>query len=80
MKNKKLNSKEQLATQFDDSSVKKMFNAPATTINPYQPDFLTQADIGLNPLPHMPILASPNSAANKSMISKIWTNRVHLSD
>ena len=27
-----------------------------------------------NPLPHMPILGSSNSAANKDMISKIWTN------
>ena len=29
---------------------------------------------GLNPLPHMPILGSSNSAANKDMKSKIWTN------
>ena len=26
-------------------------------------------------LPHMPILGSSNSAANKDMMSKIWTNR-----
>ena len=29
---------------------------------------------GLNPLPHMPVLGSSNSAANKDMMSKIWTN------
>ena len=29
----------------------------------------------LNPLPHMPILVSSNSAANKDMMAKIWTNR-----
>ena len=28
----------------------------------------------VNPFPHMPILGSSNSAANKSMMSKIWTN------
>ena len=28
----------------------------------------------LNPLPDMPILGSSNSAANKDMTSKIWTN------
>ena len=33
-----------------------------------------------NPLPRMPILGSSNSAANKIMMSKIWTNRVQLSD
>ena len=27
-----------------------------------------------NPLPHMPILNSSNSAANKDIMSKIWTN------
>ena len=27
-----------------------------------------------NPLPDMPILGSSNSAANKDMISKIWTD------
>ena len=27
-----------------------------------------------NPLPFMPILGSSNSAANKDMMSKIWTN------
>ena len=34
----------------------------------------------LNPLPHMPISGSSNSAANKNMISKLWTNGVQLSD
>ena len=29
---------------------------------------------GINPLPHMPILGSSNSAASKDMMSKIWTN------
>ena len=28
----------------------------------------------LNPLPHMPILGSSNSAANKDMMSKLWKN------
>ena len=28
----------------------------------------------LNPLPDMPILGSPNSAANKGVVSKEWTN------
>ena len=28
-----------------------------------------------NPLPDMPILGSSNSAENKDMMSKIWTNR-----
>ena len=28
----------------------------------------------VNPLPHMPIIGSSNSAANKDMIAKIWTN------
>ena len=27
-----------------------------------------------NPLPDMPILGSSNSAANKDMMSKIWTH------
>ena len=31
-------------------------------------------------LPDMPILGSSNSAANKDMMSKIWTNGVQLSD
>ena len=34
----------------------------------------------VNPLPHMPNLGSSNSAANKSMMSKIWTNEVQLCD
>ena len=28
----------------------------------------------INPLPDMPILGPSNSAANKDMMSKIWTN------
>ena len=28
----------------------------------------------LNPLPNVPILGSSNSASNKDMMSKIWTN------
>ena len=28
----------------------------------------------VNPFPHMPIFGSSNSAENKDMISKIWTN------
>ena len=35
----------------------------------------------LNLLPHLPILgSSSDSAANKNMMSKIWTNGVQLSD
>ena len=30
--------------------------------------------LSVNPLPHMPILGSSNSAANKDMMSKILTN------
>ena len=30
--------------------------------------------LGLNLFPHMPILGSSNSAANKDTVSKIWTN------
>ena len=29
----------------------------------------------LSPLPDMPVLGSSNSAADKDMMSKIWTNR-----
>ena len=36
---------------------------------------LSNALLHINPLPHMPILGSSNSAANKDMIAKIWTNR-----
>ena len=34
----------------------------------------------VNLLPHMPISGSPNSAANKNMMSKMWTNGAQLSD
>ena len=30
--------------------------------------------IVFNPVPYMPILGFSNSAANKDMMSKIWTN------
>ena len=30
--------------------------------------------ISIKPLPHMPILGSSNSAANKDMVARIWTN------
>ena len=30
--------------------------------------------VNINPLPHMPILGFSSSAANKEMMSKIWTN------
>ena len=36
--------------------------------------------IKFNPLPHIPILGSSTSAVNKTMMSKIWTNGVQLSD
>ena len=32
----------------------------------------------VKPLPHMPILGSSNSAAIENMMSKIWTNGVHM--
>ena len=38
------------------------------------------SDTRVNPPPPMPILDSSNSAANKTMMSKIWTNGVQLSD
>ena len=34
----------------------------------------------LNPLPHMQILGSSESAANKNIMTKIWTNGLQLSD
>ena len=34
----------------------------------------------INPLPHMPILGSSNSAASKNMMSKLWTDGVQISD
>ena len=34
----------------------------------------------VNPLPDIPILGFFNSATNKDMMSKIWTNGVHLSN
>ena len=44
-------------------------------------DFVLLLHLSLfNPLPPMPILGSSSSAANKSMMSKIWTNGVQLSD
>ena len=46
--------------------------------------FLTQVitSIIFNPLPHMPSFGSSNSAANKDMMSKLWTNYggIQLSD
>ena len=32
------------------------------------------ACLSFNPLPNMSILSSSNSAVNKDMMSKIWTN------
>ena len=34
----------------------------------------TTCKIGVDPLPHLPILGSSNSATNKDLILKIWTN------
>ena len=39
-----------------------------------------QTILCFNPLPHMPVLCSSTPAANKNMMSKIWTNGVQLSD
>ena len=36
--------------------------------------------VKINPLPDMSVLGSSNSAANKDMMSKIWTNVMQLSD
>ena len=36
--------------------------------------------MAFNPLPHMPTSGSSNSAANKDMMSKIWTDGIQLSD
>ena len=33
-----------------------------------------QHSVFVNPLPHVPILGSSNSAANKDMMAKVWTN------
>ena len=35
---------------------------------------MNTADHKINPLPDMPILGSSISAANKNMVSDIWTN------
>ena len=35
---------------------------------------LRRTYISINPLPHMAILGSTNSAANRDMMSKIWIN------
>ena len=35
-------------------------------------------DIQINPLPDKPILGFSNSAANKDMMSKIWTNGIQF--
>ena len=45
----------------------------------YEDSLMHYEDSLINPLPYVPILSSSNSAANKNM-SKIWTNRVQLSD
>ena len=36
--------------------------------------------MAINPLRHIPILGSFNSAVTENMMSKIWTNGVQLSD
>ena len=41
------------------------------TLSPFPTLFLN-----FNPLPDMPILGFSNSAANKDIMSKIWTNTV----
>ena len=53
------------------------------TINELSPIFTTSEIVFYklhNPLPHMPMFGSSDSAANKNMMSKIWTNGVQLSD
>ena len=41
---------------------------------PVMSSILPKQILIFNPLPHMPILGSSNSAANKDMTSKTWTN------
>ena len=55
---------------FTDFHVAKFYNDPNERICTQQ----------FNPLSHIPILGASNSAANKNMMSKIWTNGVRLSD
>ena len=43
-------------------------------------DKQTNGHAFFNPLPHMPILDSSSSAANKTMMSKIWKNWVQVFD
>ena len=38
------------------------------------------ASLPFKPLPDMPILGFSNSAANKDIMSDIWTNGIQLSD
>ena len=47
-----------------------------TTVKQYVPDHSMwgHKNKNLDPLPHMPNLGSSNSAANKDMMAKIWTN------
>ena len=42
--------------------------------NALSPFFQSMSHTYINPLPHMPILGSSNSAANKDMMSKILIN------
>ena len=41
---------------------------------------ISKVNYNYNPFSDMPILGSYNSAANKNMMSKIWTNWVHISE
>ena len=52
------------------SSVKRMLSDKINNLR----QFLNAVFLKLNPLPHMVILGSSNSAANKDMMSRIWTN------
>ena len=45
----------------------------------FKPDFGCEGKSFINPLPYTPILGSSISAANKEMMSKIWTNGGKLS-
>ena len=44
---------------------------PLSPFNQYSTEYSYQATV--NPLPHMANLGPSNSAANKDMMSKIWT-------
>ena len=69
-----------IAFGYVDVEIKRNFDIYAKTSNTHWNTFVyivqacTWEYLVLNPLSDMPILGSSNSAANKNMMSKIWTN------